>query len=567
MSQNKSAVVSGGATDGGLSHRQILTVLSGLMLGMLLAALDQTIMGTAMRTIADQLHGQTMQAWATTAYLITATVSTPLYGKLSDIYGRKPLYLIAISVFLIGSAASGFSQSMYELAGFRALQGLGAGGLMSLALAILADMVAPKDRGRYQGYFLGVWGLSSVLGPVIGGFFAGMNNFAGLDGWRWVFLVNLPVGIIALAVVSKVLNLPHTKKEHRVDYWGAVSLAVGVVPLLIVAEQGRDWGWLSTNSIAMYVIGVIGIAAFIAIERRMGSEALLPIRLFRNGVFTLSNILNFIIGIGMFGGMVSLPLYLQIVKGQTPTVAGLTTLPMMLGIVISSVTSGQIISRTGRYKAMPVVGTAMLAIALFLFSQVGVDTPLWQSMVYMLMFGLGLGLCMQTLLLSIQNVVPAHEMGVATASATFFRQMGGTAGTAIFLSILFGVVGSKIADAFQSAFQTQAFQTALHNPAVLSNPVNQGVLKALQSGGSSNLDLSDTTFIQQLDPQLARPFLVGFSQAMDQVFLVGGVIMVVAFALVWFLKEVPMSTKSGLQRKAESEAETGSELAMVSIME
>ena len=567
MSETKTAVASGVATTGGLTHRQIVTVLSGLMLGMLLAALDQTIMGTAMRTIADQLHGQTMQAWATTAYLITATVSTPLYGKLSDIYGRKPLYLTAISVFLIGSAASGFSTSMYELAGFRALQGLGAGGLMSLALTILADMVSPRERGRYQGYFLGVWGLSSVLGPVIGGFFAGMDSFAGITGWRWVFLVNLPVGIIALVVVSRVLNLKHTRVDHRIDYWGAAALAVGVVPLLIVAEQGRDWGWLSGGSIAMYVIGLVGIVSFIAIERRMGSEALIPIRLFRNGIFTLGNVANFIIGIGMFGGMVSLPLYLQIVKGQTPTMAGLTTLPLMVGIAAAATLSGQIIARSGRYKIMPILGTASLAVALFLFAQISVDTPLWQSMGYMLLFGIGLGLCMQTLLLAIQNVVPQHEMGVATGSATFFRQMGGTAGTAIFLSILFGVVGDKIAAAFQSAFATPAFQAALHNPAVLSNPANQSVLKALQSGGSGGRDLSDTTFIQSLDPQLAHPFLVGFSNAMDQVFLVGGVIMVVAFVLVLFLKEVPMSTKSAMQRRAETEGEGELEPAMAGMME
>lgn len=224
---------------GVLSHREIMTVLAGLMLGMLLAALDMTIMASATKTIADQLHGQTMQAWVTTGYLITATISTPLYGKLSDIFGRKPMYLTAISLFLAGSVLSGVANSMYELAAFRAVQGLGAGGLMSLALAIIADMVSPRERSRYQGYFMAIWGVSSVAGPVVGGFFAGAGTFAGIDGWRWVFLVNVPIGIIALVVVAKFLNVPHTKVRHRVDYWGAIALTVALVPLLIVAEQNR----------------------------------------------------------------------------------------------------------------------------------------------------------------------------------------------------------------------------------------------------------------------------------------------------------------------------------------
>ncbi|WP_026422867.1 MDR family MFS transporter [Actinokineospora inagensis] len=535
------------AESGRLSHRQIMTVLSGLMLGMLLAALDQTIMASAMKTIADQLNGQTIQAWATTAYLITATISTPLYGKLSDIFGRKPMYLTAISFFLGGSILSGISNSMYELAAFRAVQGLGAGGLMSLALAIIADMVPPRERSKYQGYFMAVWGLSSVAGPVVGGFFAGLNTFAGFAGWRWVFLLNVPIGIVALIVVARFLNVPHRKVAQRVDYWGAIALTVGLVPLLIVAEQGREWGWDSGRSVLMYVIGVVGLGAFLFVEKRMGDAALLPLRLFRGRTFALTNVVNFVMGVGMFGMMMSLPLYLQIVKGATPTESGLMTLPMTFGILVAATGSGQIISRTGRYRVFPIIGLAATTAALFLFGQIGVDTPVWQTMLVMVLAGAGLGLCMQTLILAIQNDVPVKDMGVATSSATFFRSIGGTVGTAVFLSILFSVVGGRISDAFSSARSDPAFLQALQ--------ANPQFAKGLSGGGG--VDLNDTSFINHLDPTLARPILSGFASSLDTVFLVGGAVTLVAFALIWFLKEKPLSNKSGIQRAAEAAAEAG----------
>jgi EmrB/QacA subfamily drug resistance transporter len=513
---------------GALTHREIMTVLAGLMLGMLLAALDMTIMASATKTIADQLHGQTMQAWVTTGYLITATISTPLYGKLSDIFGRKPMYLTAISLFLAGSVLSGVANSMYELAAFRAVQGLGAGGLMSLALAIIADMVSPRERSRYQGYFMAIWGVSSVLGPVVGGFFAGAGTFAGIDGWRWVFLVNVPIGIVALVVVAKFLNVPHTKVRHRVDYWGAISLSVALVPLLIVAEQGRTWGWGSGTALSMYAIGVLGIAAFIFVERKMGDEALLPLRLFRRGVFSLTNVVNFIMGIGMFGMMMSLPLYLQIVKGASPTESGLLTLPMTAGILVASMGSGILISKSGRYKRYPVAGLGIVSASMFLFAQIGVDTPLWQSMAIMTLAGVGLGLCMQTLILAIQNDVPAKDMGVATSSATFFRSIGGTVGTAVFLSILFSVTLSNL-------------------PVV---------------AGGGGFDLDDTSFLNTLSPEQARPILDAFSTGIDTVFTVGGIVVAIAFALIWFLKEVPLSDKSGIQRVDDEAAEAAAPAAV-----
>ncbi|HEX6353412.1 DHA2 family efflux MFS transporter permease subunit [Actinophytocola sp.] len=527
---------------GALSHRQIMTILAGLLLGVLLAALDMTIMGSATKTIADQLHGQTIQAWVTTAYLITSTISTPLYGKLSDIFGRKPMYLSAITLFLVGSVASGFANSMYELAAFRAVQGLGAGGLMSLALAILADLVSPRERSKYQGYFMAVWGTSSVLGPVIGGFFAGANTFLGIDGWRWVFLVNVPVGIVGLIVVAKFLNVPHTRVNHRVDYWGAGALATALVPLLIIAEQGREWGWGSPAALAMYGIGALGLVAFVLVERSMGDEALLPLRLFQRPVFSLTNGLNFVMGIGMFGMMMSLPLYLQIVKGATPTESGLLSLPMTAGILVASMGSGILISKTGRYKRFPVTGLGIISASMFLFAQIGLDTPMWQTMLIMALAGIGLGLCMQTLLLAIQNDVPAKDMGVATSSAMLFRSIGGTVGTAVFLSILFSVVGGKIAGAFASVRTDPAFLAALQE--------NPQFAQTLQSGG---LDLNNTEFLNSLDPTLARPILTGFAESIDTVFMVGGFVSLVAFVMIWFLKEAPLSDKSGIQRVAADE--------------
>jgi EmrB/QacA subfamily drug resistance transporter len=531
-----------------LSHRQILTILSGLLLGMFLAALDQMIVASAMKTIADQLNGQTLQAWATTAYLITATISTPLYGKLSDIYGRKPLYLTAISLFLAGSLLSGIANSMYELAAYRAVQGLGAGGLMSLAMAIMADITSPRERSRYAGYFMAVFGISSVAGPVVGGLFAGMNTFLGVTGWRWVFLINVPIALLALVVVAKVLNIPHKPVEHRIDYPGALALTVGLVPLLIVAEQGREWGWDSGRALAMYAVGVVGVIAFVFAEKKMGDEALLPLRLFRKSTFSMGNTINFVLGAGMFGGMVSLPLYLQIVKGASPTESGLMLLPMTLGIMMASAVSGSITAKTGRYKIFPVIGFAVMAISLFLFSRIGTDTPLAETLGLMFVMGAGLGLCMQTLLVAMQNDAEPRDMGVATSSATFFRQIGGTVGTAVFLSILFSVVGDKIGNGLKAAFGTPEFTAAL------AKPENQHFAAMLKAGGTG-ADLNNVGFLNGLDPVLARPFLDGFSNAIDIVFLVGGLVTALGFVLVWFLKEVPLSTRSGLERMNDENEE------------
>ncbi|MBM6401632.1 MDR family MFS transporter [Phycicoccus sonneratiae] len=540
---------SGPATDGALTHRQIVTILIALMSGMFLAALDQTIVATSIRTIADDLKGLDHQAWATTAYLITSTIVTPLYGKLGDIYGRKKLFVTAISIFVVGSVLCTLSTSMTELAFFRAVQGLGAGGLFSLALAIIGDVVPPRERAKYQGYFLAVFGTSSVLGPVIGGFFAGRDTLFGITGWHWVFLVNVPVGILALGLVTKTLHLHHRRLDHRIDWLGAALLSVSLVPLLLVAEQGREWGWTSTNAVVCYVIGVVAAVAFFWQESRMGDEAILPMAMFRNRTVGISSVASVVIGVAMFGGLAALPLYLQIVRGATPTEAGLLLLPLTLGIMAGSITSGQIISRTGRYRIFPVTGAVLLTLSLFAFHYVAFDTPLWQTMVVMVFFGLGLGFNFQPLTLAVQNAVPPQQIGVATSTATFTRQIGGTIGTAVFLTILFSLAPDKIAAAFQRFAPTPDFQAALRDPA---NAAFAQQLQQSQGGGTAAASgvLQDSSFLSSLDPRLAKPFLVGFSEAMDVVFLVGSAVMVLAIVVLALLPQVELRRGSAYSERS-----------------
>ncbi len=540
-----------------LTHRQILVIISGLMMGMLLAALDLTIVSTSIRTISDDLDGLSIQAWVTTAYLITSTISTPLYGKLSDLYGRRPFFLTAISLFVIGSALCALSQNMYQLAAFRAFQGLGAGGLFSLALAIVGDIVSPRDRAKYQGYFLAVFGSSSVLGPLVGGFFASANTILWVSGWRWVFLINVPIGIIALTVVARVLHIPHTRREHRIDFAGAALLTLMLVPLLIVAEQGREWGWGSGGAILCYALGAIGFVGFVTAERRIGDDALLPIRLLGNKTFTIGSTLNFLIGMGMFGGLAALPLYIQIVKGHGPTESGLLMLPLTAGMMSGSIISGQFISRTGRYRVFPIAGSVLFTLGMFLYSTMTVDTSMVVVGGFALIFGLGLGFNMQTLVLAMQNSVPPQDMGVATSSATFFRQMGGTLGTAVFLSVLFGSVAGKIGDqiAKVAADPNSPFSKALADPAVASDPANAPIVNLVKNGGagSSGISIDDSSFITRLNRDLARPVLEGFASSMHLVFAIGAGVLAVAFVISWFLPEEKLRTQSGLQARAAAE--------------
>ncbi|GAB4588307.1 MFS transporter [Nocardia sp. IFM 10818] len=504
--------------DGGnvLSHRQIMIILSGLLLGVFLAALDQNIVSVAIVRIANSLHGFDDQAWATTAYLITATISTPLYGKLADIHGRKPCYLIAIGVFVIGSIACTFATDMTQLAVFRAIQGIGAGGLMSLAFTIIGDIVPPRERVRYQGYFMMVFGIATVLGPVLGGFFSNADRLVGLEGWRWVFLVNVPIGLLALLVVAKVLDFPFQRQPQRTDWAGAITLAIGTVPLLLVAQQGREWGWQSDRALLCYGVAAAGLALFLLAEFLMKDAALIPLRLFGSGSFSIAILGGTIVGVAMFGAIILVPLYFQVVRGYSPTKAGLMMLPLVAGIMIGAQLAGLVTKFTGRYKVLPILGALVIAIGSVLFALVEYDSPLWQPLVYCGVIGFGLGGCMQTLIIAAQNASPHADMGVSTASATFFRQMGGTLGVAVFLTVLFNLLPGRIIDAFGGALPPEF------------SPAQLGRIQ------------SNTSGVVDLPPHLQTPILIGFTDAMSGVFYVAAAVAVLAAIVLMFMKELPL---------------------------
>jgi EmrB/QacA subfamily drug resistance transporter len=466
-----------------MTHRQILLVIYGLMAGMFLSSLGQTVFGTAIRTIGDDLHGLDQQAWVTTAYLITSTIATPIYGKLSDIFGRRPLYIFGIVVFILGAVLSSMSTSMLMLAGFRAVQGIGAGALMSLPLAIMGDILAPRERAKYQGYFLAVFGISSVIGPLIGGLLAGTSEILWITGWRWVLLINVPIGIAALVMVIVFLHLPKVHGadavKPKVDWWGATAVIVTLVPLLLVAEQGRTWGWGSAAAIACYVIGVVGLVALLLIESKMGDAAIIPLKLFRSGTFSMATVIGFLVGFAMFGAMLTIPLYLQIVVGLTPTESGFATLPLVGGLMIASITSGQIVARVGRYRIFPVIGTGLVSVGYVVLTFMSIDKPLWFLMIGMFLIGLGLGSVMQSLTLASQGSVEARDMGVATSSATFFRQIGGTLGTAVLLSILFSVMPANILHATANRADLRDALDAATNPTVASAAANRGAMETI----------------------------------------------------------------------------------------
>ncbi len=536
-----------------MNHKQIWIVLIGLMSGMFLAALDQSVVSAAMRTIADDLGGLSLQAWATTAYLITSTITTPIYGKLGDIFGRRPVFLAAIIIFILGSVTTGFATSMYELAAFRAFQGLGAGGLFSLALTIVADIVPPRERARYQGMFLAVFGSSSLLGPVIGGTLAGIDEFLFVEGWRWIFLMNIPIGALSLFMVISFLHVPHTPRKQKIDWWGAATIILATVPLLLVAEQGREWGWGSTLAIAMYVTGAIGIVSFILIEKKMGESALIPLSIFKSKTFARTQVLGFIIGMGMFGGMIIIPLIIQVVYGVSPTMTGFMMLPMVLGMMVSTVSAGRITAKTGKYRIFFNTGTATLFFGyLYMVLVLEADIPLWVVAMGMVLVGLGLGQLMQTTMVASQNAVPAKDIGVATSSATFFRQMGGTLGVAVFMSILFNQVADKIIEAFSKPEVVAGIQQAVQDPAVLSDPANKEILGVLQAGGGAASNVTnDSSFLIGADDRLTLPFRMGFVESSLTVFLIAGIIIGVGFVISWFIKEVPLRDKSASQEAAE----------------
>src|SRR3954464_4611194 len=421
--------------DDTLSGRRLVPIFAALMLGMFLAALDQTIVSTALPTIVGDLGGLTHLSWVVTSYLLASTASTPLYGKLGDMLGRKPVFLFAVLVFLAGSVLSGLSQTMGELIGFRAIQGLGAGGLMGGAQAIIADGVPPRERGRYRGLIGSVFAVASVAGPLLGGFFVEALS------WRWVFYVNLPIGVVAVLIIVFRLHLHVPHHRHKVDYLGAALLTAGVCSLILVTTWGgNEYAWGSGTMIGLAVAGVVLLLLFVFQERR-AAEPIIPLNLFRSSVFSVASSLGFVIGLAMFGAIIFIPLFLQLVYGVSPTSSGLRMLPMMAGLLTASILSGRAISRIGRYKIFPVVGTAVTTLGLFLLSRLEVETAPWLASVYMLVVGIGIGLVMQVLVLAVQNCAPPKDIGVATSAATFFRSMGGSLGVALFGAIFASRLG------------------------------------------------------------------------------------------------------------------------------
>ncbi|MCW1093742.1 MFS transporter [Streptomyces sp. RS2] len=483
----------------------VLVSIGALLLGMLLAALDQTIVSTALPTIVSDLGGLEHLSWVVTAYLLAATAATPLWGKLGDQYGRKRLFQLAIGIFLVGSALCGIAQGMGQLIVFRALQGLGGGGLMVLSMAIVGDLVPPRERGRYQGLFGAVFGATSVLGPLLGGVFTEHLS------WRWVFYINLPVGVVALAVIAAVLHIPRRATRHVIDYLGTLLIASVATCLVLVASLGgTTWAWGSPQIIGLAVLAVVLAALFVAVERR-AAEPVLPLKLFRVRTFTLSAVISFVIGFAMFGAMTYLPTFLQVVRGVTPTMSGVHMLPMVFGLLLSSTVSGQIVSRTGRWKVFPVAGTAVTTLGLLLLHQLDENSATAETSAYFFVFGLGLGLVMQVLVLIVQNAVAYEDLGVATSGATFFRSIGASFGVAIFGTIFASRLGDQLTDAFRGA--------------------------ALPPGVSVDTLKADPRGIGALPPGLRPEAIHAYASSITDVFLYAAPVALVAFLLAWFLKE------------------------------
>ncbi|MER6009465.1 MDR family MFS transporter [Streptomyces bluensis] len=487
------------------TNRGVLVSISALLLGLLLAALDQTIVSTALPTIVSDLGGLEHLSWVVTAYLLASTAATPLWGKLGDQYGRKRLFQTAIVIFLVGSALCGMAQSMPQLIGFRALQGLGGGGLIVLSMAIVGDIVPPRERGRYQGLFGGVFGATSVLGPLLGGLFTEHLS------WRWVFYVNLPVGIVALVVIATVLRVPVGAARHVIDYLGTFLIASVATCLVLVASLGgTTWAWGSPQIIALAVLGVVLTACFVAVERR-AAEPVLPLKLFRIRTFTLSAVISFVVGFAMFGALTYLPTFLQVVHGVSPTMSGVHMLPMVLGMLLASTTSGQLVSRTGRWKVFPIAGTAVTTVGLLLLHQLDEYSSVGETSAYFFVFGVGLGLVMQVLVLIVQNAVPYEDLGVATSGATFFRAIGASFGVAIFGTVFASRLGGKLAAALGGAR--------------LPPGVTPATLRADPHG------------IAKLPPALRADALHAFSSSITAVFLYAVPVTLLGFVLAWFLHE------------------------------
>jgi EmrB/QacA subfamily drug resistance transporter len=506
-----------------LPRRRVLIIIGALLLGMFLAALDQTIVSTALPTIVGDLHGASHLTWVVTAYLLASTVSTPLWGKLGDQYGRKTFFQAAIVIFLGGSALSGFSHSMLELIAFRAIQGLGGGGLMIGAQAIVGDIVSPRERGRYMGLFGAVFGVATVLGPLLGGFFVEYLS------WRWVFYINIPIGVVALFVTAAQLPGHLQRVRHVIDYLGTILLTLATTALVLFTSLGgTTYRWGSAPIIAMAATGVVLTILFLFVESR-AAEPVIPLGLFRNRVFSAASAVGFVMGFAMFGALTFLPIFFQDARGLSPPASGLRLLPLMGGLLLASTGAGQLVSRWGRYKVFPVVGTFLMIVGLLLMSRIGLTTGAWTIAGFLFVFGVGLGLVMQVLVVAVQNAVPYEQLGTATSGATFFRMIGGSFGTAVFGAIFANLLATNVIH-------------ALH---LTSVPANL----------SSALSGADPKSLDRLPPAIHAGVVGGMVHTIQTVFLIGVPIAAVAFALSWFLPDIEL-------RKSVRNADPGKELGM-----
>ena len=485
--------------------RRLGLIFAGLMLVMLMAALDSTIVATALPTIAGDLGGLNHISWVTTAYLLAQTVVTPLYGKLGDLFGRRIVLQVGLVIFLIGSALCGLSTSFPELIAFRALQGLGGGGLMVSAQAAIGDVVPPRDRGRYQGLFGAVFGVATVIGPLVGGAIT-----SGIS-WRWIFYINLPIGLVALVVLAFTIPSVKTRTQHTIDYLGTALLALALSALVLaVSLGGTTYPWKSVQIIGLGVVTIVALAVFLWVEQR-ASEPVLPPRLLKNEVFITTSIVALLLGFAMFGTITFLPLYFQVVKGATPTTSGLQILPLMAGLLITSIIGGQIVSRTGRYKIFPIIGTAFMTLGLFLLAQLSPSTSTGLAALYMFVAGFGIGLVMQVLVVAVQNAVGYEDLGVATSGSTLMRNIGASVGTAIVGTIFAAELTSKLKHAFPGA-----------------------------SGASLGNAHLTATQLDQLPPTVHATVIKAYADSLDRAFTIAGIVSIVAFLASWFIKELPM---------------------------